>query len=218
MQVSIIIPVLNMAESLVCCLEALRDVAVQEVIVVDGGSSDASVELALSLGAVVLAVQAGRGAQIQAGVAAAKFDWLLFLHADTVLSPGWPAAVGGLQPGMAGYFRLRFNSHRRAARFLEYSVTYRCRWLGLPYGDQGLLIHRDLLTEIGGVPALPLMEDVALARRLGRRRLKPLAATATTSAARYERDGFFRRPLKNLFCLALYFAGMSPARIKKFYG
>jgi hypothetical protein len=155
---------------------------------------------------------------MQAGAAAAKSDWLFFLHADTILSPCWPAAIRGVQPGKAGYFRLCFNSQRRAARWLEFLVACRCRWLGLPYGDQGLLIHQKLLAEIGGVPLLPLMEDVALARRLGRRRLQPLAATATTSAARYEQGGFLRRPLKNLFCLALYFAGVSPGRIKIFYG
>ncbi len=218
MQVSIIIPVLNMSDSLISCLEALKIGAEGEVLVVDGGSTDGSIEVAHALGAVVLISQPGRGLQMQAGAAAARSDWLLFLHADTILSPGWLSAARNLQPCMAGYFRLRFNSRRRAARWLEVLVASRCRWLGLPYGDQGLLIHRELLAEIGGVPPLPLMEDVALARKLGRRRLQPLAATATTSAARYEQGGFFRRPLKNLLCLALYFAGVSPGRIKKIYG
>jgi rSAM/selenodomain-associated transferase 2 len=218
MQVSIVIPVLNMAESLIYCLEALRVTTVREVIVVDGGSTDASAEIARAMGAVVLSTAAGRGLQMQAGAIAARSDWLMFLHADTVLSPGWPAAVRGMQPAVAGYFNLCFNSRRRAARWLEFLVAWRCRWLHLPYGDQGLIIHRDLLMEIGGVPLLPLMEDVALARRLGRRRLKLLAAKATTSAARYEQGGFLRRPLKNLLCLALYFAGVSPGWIKKIYG
>jgi len=87
----------------------------------------------------------------------------------------------------------------------------------MPYGDQGLLISRALLDEVGGVPDLPLMEDVALARLL-RGRLRALPVAAVTSAARYERDGWVRRPLRNIFCLALYFMGVSPARIRRLYG
>jgi rSAM/selenodomain-associated transferase 2 len=218
MQVSIVIPILNGAENLVSCFEPLRGTTVREVILVDGGSTDDSVEVARSLGAVVLCTPAGRGLQMQAGAVAAESDWLLFLHADTVLASNWPAAVYGLNPCKAGYFRLCFDSRRRVARWLEYMVAARCHWLGLPYGDQGLLIHRDLLTEIGGMPELPLMEDIAIVRRLGRKRLQCLDAVALTSAARYEQDGFFCRPLKNLFCLALYLAGISPRHIQKLYG
>ena len=88
----------------------------------------------------------------------------------------------------------------------------------LPYGDQGLLISRSLYDAIGGFPPLPLMEDVELARRLGRRRLARIGARAVSSATRYRRDGYWRRPLHNLFCLALYFAGVSPVRIARIYG
>jgi hypothetical protein len=97
-------------------------------------------------------------------------------------------------------------------------VAWRCRALALPYGDQGLLIARSLYDAVGGFAAIPLMEDVDLVRRLGRRRLAPIAATAVASAHRYRSAGYLRRPLRNLFCLSLYFAGVPPRRIARLYG
>jgi hypothetical protein len=155
---------------------------------------------------------------LRAGVAAASGALLLLLHADTVLAPNWADTIATLQPGKAGYFSLRLDSPHRAARLLELLVRLRCRLFALPYGDQALLIERDLLAAAGGVPDLALMEDVVLARRLGRRRLQALAADAVTSAARYERDGFVRRPMRNIFCLGLFFAGVPVRVIKKIYG
>jgi rSAM/selenodomain-associated transferase 2 len=216
--ISVVIPVLNGAARLPACLAAVKTGPVGEVIVVDGGSTDASVAVARAAGAIVLQAPAGRGGQLRAGAAAATGALLLLLHADTILGPGWADAASALQPGTAGYFRLRFDSPRRAARLLEFFVRLRCRLFAMPYGDQGLLIGRDVLAAAGGVPDLALMEDVALARRLGRRRLQALPADAVTSAARYERDGFLVRPLKNIFCLALYFAGVPVRVIKKIYG
>ena len=99
-------------------------------------------------------------------------EWLLLLHADTRLPPGWRRVL--LDPTRAGYFRFALDSDDPRARRLERLVTWRCRALALPYGDQGLLIHRDLLTAVGGIRPLPLMEDVDLVRRLGRRRLVAL--------------------------------------------
>ena len=97
-------------------------------------------------------------------------------------------------------------------------MAWRCRVLALPYGDQGLLIHRDLLASVGGIRPLPLMEDVDLVRRLGRRRLVALDAAAITSAAKWQRQGWYRRSLRNLACLALYFAGVPPRLIARLYG
>jgi rSAM/selenodomain-associated transferase 2 len=217
-QVSVVIPVLNGAACLPACLAALRAVPVAEIIVVDGGSTDAGPAIAAALGARVLTAPPGRGYQMRAGAAAASQDWLLFLHADTILAGNWRASIAAANPATAGYFRLRLASPRRAARLLEAAAALRGRLLSLPYGDQALLIHRDLLTKIGGVPALALMEDVVLARRLGRRRLALLDGTAETSAARYESSGYLRRPLRNLCCLALFFAGVPIPTIQKLYG
>jgi rSAM/selenodomain-associated transferase 2 len=215
--VSVVIPALNAAGTLPGCLAALRLGAgvILEVIVVDGGSKDGTVTCAV--GANVFNAPAGRGGQMRVGIAAARGKILLLLHADTALGADWAEAVATADPEKAGYFRFRLDSPRRAARVIEWCVACRCRWFGLPYGDQGLLISKALLARVGGMPDLPLLEDVALARRL-RGRLAPLGADAVTSAARYERDGFLRRPLRNLFCLALYFAGVPPRIIRRIYG
>jgi hypothetical protein len=149
-------------------------------------------------------------------VAAAGGEWLLLLHADTRLEPGWRRAM--VAPDFAGYFRFALDSDEPHARRLERLVAWRCRLLALPYGDQGLLIHRDLLTAAGGVRALPLMEDVDLARRLGRRRLVALDIAAVTSAAKWQNEGWHRRSLRNLACLTLYFAGVPPRLIARLYG
>jgi hypothetical protein len=120
--------------------------------------------------------------------------------------------------GRAGYFALALDDDAPAARRLVRLVAWRCRVLALPYGDQGLLISRALYDAVGGYAAIPLMEDVDIVRRLGRARLAPIGATIIASAKRYRRDGYWRRPLRNLFCLSLYFLGVPPARIAKFYG
>jgi rSAM/selenodomain-associated transferase 2 len=216
--VSVIIPTRNAAAHLPACLAALAPGAalIRDIIVVDAASTDGTA--ALAPGRLINAPP-GRGGQLRAGCEAATGDFLLLLHADTVLAPDWPAAaqIAIKNPESAHYFRLRLNSTHPAARIIEAGAALRCRCFALPYGDQALLISRTLLAAIGGVPDMPLMEDVALARRLGGR-LSPLPATATTSAEKYERDGWIARPARNLACLALFFAGLSPAKIKSVYG
>ena len=117
----------------------------------------------------------------------------------------------------AGYFDLALDDPAPVARRLERIVAWRCRVLALPYGDQGLLIARSLYETVGGFAPLPLMEDVDFVRRLGRRRLAGIGARCIASARRYRHEGYFRRPLRNLACLSLYFAGVPPARIVRLY-
>jgi rSAM/selenodomain-associated transferase 2 len=211
---SVVIPTLNAATSLPATLTSVA--GADEVVVVDGGSDDGTADIADALGARVMSAPRGRGAQLVAGVASARGEWLLLLHADTRLEPGWRQVA--IEPDRAGYFRFALDSDDPRARQLERVVAWRSRALALPYGDQGLLIHRDLLAAVGGVRALPLMEDVDLVRRLGRRRLVELDVAAITSAAKWERQGWYRRSLRNLACLGLYFAGVPPRLIARLYG
>src|SRR5262249_43492314 len=125
-------------------------------------------------------------------------------------------AVGAT--GRAGYFDFTLDDPAPAARRLERIVAWRCRVLALPYGDQGLLIARSLYDAVGGFAQMPLMEDVDLARRLGRQRLGRSGARCIASASRYRQQGYVLRPLRNLICLSLYFAGMSPDRLLRLYG
>ncbi len=215
---SVVLPALNASTGLGATLAALGD-APSEILLVDGGSTDATVAIAEQAGARVIASPRGRGVQLAAGVAAASGPWLLLLHADTQLAPGWEAPVRQAMrdPARACYGRFALDDAAPAARRLEAAVAWRCRVLALPYGDQGLLIHRDLLDQAGGIRPLPLMEDVDLVRRLGRRRLRALDATAITSAARWRREGYLRRSARNLACLSLWFLGVPPRIILRLY-
>lgn len=221
--ISVIIPTLNAAETLPRLLACLRShPLVGEIIVADGGSADRTAALAEALGARVEPAACGRGTQLAAGAAAARGGWLLFLHADCRPQPGWVRAVSAFisapnGKGRAGYFDFALDDAAPAARRLERVVAWRCRVMALPYGDQGLLISRALYDAIGGFAPWPLMEDVDLARRLGRRRLARIGTGCTASARRYRQDGYWRRPLRNLLCLSLYFAGLSPDRIARLY-
>ena len=215
---TVVIPVLNAGASLGPCLAALD--GADDIIVVDGGSSDDTVEIANRTGARVIPAARGRGTQLRAGGEAARSDWLLFLHADTRLGAGWHQAVVAhvaTGPEQAGYFALRLDDKAWQARVIERGVAWRTRMSGLPYGDQGLLISRSLYDEVGGFRPLVLMEDVDLVRRIGQRRLRRLDATALTSAERWRRDGWLRRTTRNLICLALYAMGVAPVRIARFY-
>ena len=218
---SIVIPTLDAAEelpaTLACLVEGLEAGLVRELVISDGGSSDETARIAEAWGADLLHGPAGRGGQLARGAAAAGGAWLLFLHADTHLAPGWTAAVAAHMQNResAGYFRLRFRASGPAPRIVAGWAGLRAR-LGLPYGDQGLLISRTLYQASGGYPDIPLMEDVALARQL-RGRLTPLPAIAETGAERYLRHGWFRHGARNLWRLARYLAGADPHRLARGY-
>jgi rSAM/selenodomain-associated transferase 2 len=228
--ISVVIPTLNAERHLTRTLAALVPAAVNglvsEVIIVDGGSTDATEGIAESAGATFLRSERGRGQQMQAGAALARRRWLLFLHADTVLLPPWEdeavrfmrSVDFGERPEAAAAFRFALDDSGVWARLLESMVRLRCLLLRLPYGDQGLLISRKLYDEVGGFQPLTLMEDVDMARRLGRRRIACLPADALTSARRYRAGGYGLRTMRNLTCLTLYYLRVPPRYIDRLYG
>ncbi len=229
LMLSVIIPTYNTAASLPRTLAALVPGVVagvvKEVIIADGGSDDETRKLSEGCGARFLESPKGRGAQLAAGARAARGRWLLFLHADTELSPGWEGEVQrfietrmmSAEPPQAAYFSFALDDPRFFARIMEAGVRMRCALFALPYGDQGLLIEQQHYERIGGYADLPLMEDVEFVRRIGRKGLAGLPLRATTSAQRYRREGFAGRIARNLSCLALYFLRVPPARIARFY-
>ena len=216
--ISVVVPALDEEDTIAAALASVREEA-DEVIVADGGSRDRTREQARQAGATVLEAPRGRGAQLQHGAAAARGDWLVFLHADTRLDPGWSralAAVPTASPG--GAFRFAIDSPGRGYRAIEWGTRQRCRFFRLPYGDQALFARRTAYDAIGGFRPLPLMEDVDLVRRL--RRLGPLSlldCRALTSARRWEETGPLRRTLTNWSVLTLYALGVSPQRLAGLY-
>jgi rSAM/selenodomain-associated transferase 2 len=224
--ISVVIPTLNAATHLPRALEPLvcgaAEGLVKQVIVSDGGSADDSVAIAEAAGCDVVASQPGRAKQMRAGAAAATANWLLFLHADTVLAPAWRKAASAFmaQPGahqLAAAFTLAFDDDSAAARNVVFWARLRARWLKLPYGDQGLLISRYLYEASGGFADLPLMEDVEFVRRLGGRRVRILDALAVTSADKYRRDGYSKRAWRNLWLMSRYLLGADPVTLAKAY-
>lgn len=218
--ISVIIPTLNAERHLGACLAALMPGLeaglIRELIVSDGGSEDATVALAKEWGATLVSGPASRGGQLQRGCAVAKGRWLLVLHADSVLQPGWVGVVAAhLATHQAGWFRLSFAQGGIAGRCVAAWANLRSRF-GLPYGDQGLLVPVALYHSVGGYPDQPLMEDVAIARAL-KGHLVGLQAGAQTCAVKYRTQGWLRRGARNIWTLLRYLLGTSPERLSQSY-
>lgn len=228
--ISVVIPTFNAAPTLVHTLAALVPAVVgglvQEAIVADGGSTDDTCAIADAAGTHLVESERGRGTQLDAGAAIGKGEWLLFLHADTVLEPGWAEEAQGFiervesrrRRPAAAYFRFALDDDGFMPRMLEALVGLRCLLLALPYGDQGLLISRARYARLGGFRPLPLMEDVDLVRRLGRGELVGLKSRAVTSAQRYRRDGYLARSFRNLGLMLLYYLRVPPRVLARLYG
>jgi rSAM/selenodomain-associated transferase 2 len=219
--ISVVIPVLDERDGLVEALACTERPRVERI-VVDGGSTDGSAEAARGVGAErVMSAPRRRARQLEAGYRAANGDAVLFLHADTRLDPGWDAALRGAlaDPRAAGgAFRLRFASERPVYRLIEAGVRLRARALGLPYGDQALFVRRKVLDAAGGVPDVPIFEDLDLTRIIrAAGRLVLLPVRARTSARRYRRRGVARTVLRNNLALAAWGLGLDRDRVAAWY-
>jgi glycosyltransferase involved in cell wall biosynthesis len=186
--ISVIIPTANSERLLPRCFDSLITAAVRgvvrDVIVSDAGSTDGTLEIADAAGAHIVHARKGRSAQLAEGAAVAKSDWLLFLHPQTALEPGWEVEAESfidqalMERPRAAAFRFALEDFSGEARRAEAKAALRTSLFALPYGDQGLLIPKRLYLKIGGYRALADMEDADIVRRIGRRRLVSLRARA----------------------------------------
>ncbi len=219
--ITVIIPTVNEERHICAALCRVRNRPGTEVIVVDGGSTDRTRELAETLGARVITTSRGRARQMNWGAQHAQGSMLLFLHADSILPERWPDVLrGALQaPGMvAGAFALQFDERLPWLGLIQRLVAFRSRVMGLPYGDQGLFVHAWAFHAIGGFPALDIMEDFEFVRRikrLGRVTMSPLPVRSSTR--RWKRVGPLRVSVINQLVITGYFLGISPARLARFY-
>jgi rSAM/selenodomain-associated transferase 2 len=222
--VSIVIPTLDEAAGLAAHLEPLQPLREQgcEVVVVDGGSRDATVEIARPLADVVLSASRGRAAQLNAGARAARGDLLLFLHADTHLPPGAVAAVRAALTGGShewGRFDVEIAGRHPLLRVVGRFIGWRSRVTGIATGDQAIFVQRRRFELAGGFPEIPLMEDVALSTAL-RRTTRPacLRLRVVTSGRRWETRGVLRTILLMWWLRLLFWSGRDAAALARRYG
>ena len=222
MRLSIVIPALDEERALPLLLGDLQPLRARgaEIIVADGGSSDATVAAARALADVVLAAPRGRALQLNAGAARARGELLLFLHADSRVPPEGAAAIAALAeaPPRWGFFRVRLLGASKWLGVVARCMCWRSRLSGIATGDQGLFVPRALFAAVGGYPAQPLMEDIEICRRL-RRRGAPLAhpALIESSGRRWDRDGALATILLMWRLRLRYFLGADPAALHEAY-
>lgn len=220
--ISIIIPVLHEQKQINGIIDHLRSLEqMVEIIVVDGDSDGSTISVIEDKKVICLTSTKGRGNQLCVGTTAATGDILLMLHADTLLPPdALSTLLTAINHGAVwGAFRLGIDATPLAYRLIERSVDLRCKLFALPYGDQAIFVSRSALQEIGGIPAIPLMEDVALARKLHKAgyAFSLLPDRVSTSARRWQRHGIINTTLHNWLFLFRYIIGIDPAKLAKQY-
>ena len=221
-RISIIVPTLNEQVCLGATLDALILAPGDELIVVDAGSTDATADIARRYTDRFYQGSRGRAQQMNFGAQQAGGDILLFLHADTRLPPDGLEAVRSAlqQPGtVGGAFRLVITPPTPALRLVAWGTNLRSRFGGLPYGDQALFVPRRVFEEAGGYDDVPFMEDIRLVQALRRRgHLTLLPQAVATSGRRWQRDGVLFTTLRNIVLMTLYFCGVQPTTLKRWYG
>lgn len=219
MNLSVVIPTWNEASNLSVALGALG--ATTEVVVADGGSADATTEIAREAGARVVSCERGRARQMNRGAEVATGDAILFLHADARLDSGWDEAMRAALRDRAvvgGSFRLRVRSSGLALRLVALGSNLRARYLGMPYGDQGIFVRRSAFCDVGGFPDVPFLEDVLLIRKLRRLgRLRQAEVYLVTGPRHWEELGVLRTTLLNWAMVAAYLGGASPEALWPYY-
>lgn len=222
MNISVIIPTLHEQERIGGLIAHMRAQDQQlEIIVVDGDAGGSTIAVITDPAVICLTASKGRGNQLAAGVARATGEIILLLHADTQLPDDGLGMIAAAVAGGAvwGAFRLGIDAPGLAYRIIERTVDLRCKWCALPYGDQALFMTRTALEGVGGIPPLPLMEDVELARRLRQSgyAFTLLPQRVATSARRWQKDGILRRTLHNWWLLLRYLAGVDPKKLAQTY-
>ena len=221
-RISVIVPTLNEQACLAATLDTLALEPGDELIIVDAGSTDDTPHIARRYTERFYQGPRGRAQQMNFGAREARGDILLFLHADTRLPPDGLGAVRNAvqQPGaVGGAFRLAITPATPALRLVAWGTNLRSRYGGLPYGDQALFVPRRVFEELGGYDDVPFMEDIRLVQALrhrGRLTLLPLAVA--TSGRRWQRDGVLFTTVRNIVLMTLYFCGVQPAKLKRWYG
>ena len=219
-KLNIVIPTLNSEKTLASTINSLMDKG--KVFVVDGGSSDKTINIAIMLNTNLTITFANRGHQLSTGAKLISEGWILFLHSDTVLAGDWYTKTinfiktsGSVKK--VGYYTLKFDDNNFFARIIETVVKLRCKFFSLPYGDQGLLIHSAFYRSIGGFSSIPLMEDVELISRIKKKNLYNINSQAITSSYRYKKEGYFIRSIKKIFCFFMFKIGLPIKIIKYIY-
>jgi rSAM/selenodomain-associated transferase 2 len=220
-RISVIIPALDEAGYIGATLRAVKSACDVEVIVADGGSTDATTAIAASLGAEVLSCESGRARQANAAASHARGEILLFLHADTRLPAGWDRLIEEAlaSPGnIAGAFTFATDADGIWMRFFTWVANFRSRRLHRPYGDQGLFLRMMIFEKLGGFPEIPIMDDFEMVRRLARLgRIVIVPVPAITAGRRWRKLGVWRTMLRNQLCVIGYMMGVSPLTVARWY-
>jgi rSAM/selenodomain-associated transferase 2 len=218
---SVIVPALEEADALPLTLARVRAAPIHELIVVDGGSRDATRALATPLADRVLTTAPGRAHQMNAGAAAATGDVLLFLHADTALPAGFDRAIAAALADarvVGGRFDVRLEGASPGLRAVGAAINLRSRLTRIATGDQAIFARRAVFEALGGYPEIPLLEDVSFTHALKRAgRIACLRDTVATSARRWEKRGVVRTVVLMWTLRLGYALGVSPTRLHRFY-
>lgn len=220
--ISVIIPAFNEEVTLKACLESAKGLNPLEIIVVDGGSTDGTREIAQDAGAIAVKSSKGRGIQMNKGASLAEGEILLFLHADTLMpEAGINFPAESLNGYVGGFFKLRFSDNAISMKLVELFANVRARIFSLPYGDQAIFIRKDVFEKIDGFKEYPFLEDIDLAMRIRKiGKLKYIPLTVIVSSRRLKK-GYPLSPifvsLRNVIIALFFMLGISPYRLIRLY-